>query len=591
MPQEMEKLVLSYPKLDARIKAKSGEKSKAIKIIHEIAAQFSRPAIKSFEKMLDTVLPTIYDGIHLTMPDDLDFKQLVKDNNVVLVPNHQSHADYIALNYQIIKQFDFPVYIAGGINLNIFPIGTLFRKSGCFFIRRSFNSDVLYKLTLEAYLFYLLKIGVPIEFFFEGGRSRTGKLLPPRYGLFTMLIEAHSAIEPKERKPLYFLPVTIIHEYVPEQKSLVRELSGAKKKKESPKELLKLFKLFSYQLGNIHIKMGHPIKTRDFGLEEVPRDYVQQLAFDCFRKVGSRLMITPTALVSLILLDDPSGALNWTELILKAKKIVEFCKTFEIPITDSLNDDRLEETLGRALNILVGNRKVSEIGKPTKGAVFYAIKTEARMELMYFKNSILHHFLIPWIINNAWIKLFTGKVNNTQELKQHFIEERRQLKFEFYLPTIKEMFFKAFRIISVSIGRDIKTLDECLTLSHKELYSIATNLGHFSRTCTFIIECYYLSALTINALNIELKNGFKVDQFLKKSKDVFEVEKALGRVIKHPESYTLPVIKTSLKYFENQKLVAFKDGIYVVTDLKRLHQLILDYEDNLLEHIKFNIRG
>jgi glycerol-3-phosphate O-acyltransferase len=591
MPLDMEQIVLSYPKLKERIRGKPTEKTKAQKIILEIAAQFSRPAIMSFEKMLDTVLPTIYDGIHLTIPEDLDFKQLVRDNNVVLVPNHQSHADYIALNYQVFKQFDFPVYIAGGINLNIFPIGTLFRKSGCFFIRRSFNNDVLYKLTLEAYLFYLLTIGVPIEFFFEGGRSRTGKLLPPRYGLFTMLLEAHNAIDPGKRKPLHFLPVTIIHEYVPEQKSLVRELTGAKKKKESPKELLKLFKLLSYQLGNIHIKMGHPIKVQDFEPGEVPKDYVQQLAFDCFRKVGKRLMVTPTALVSMVLLDDPTGALNWSEILQKCRKIVGFCKSFDIPITDSLNDDRLEETLGRALNLLVGNRKISEIGKPTKGAVFYAIKTEARMELMYFKNSILHHFLVPWIINNAWIKLFTGKVNNTQELKQHFIQERRQLKFEFYLPTIKEMIIKALRMLSVSVGREIKTLDECLTMSHKELYSIASDLGCFSRTCTFIIECYYLSALTINALHIEMKNGFKTEQFLKKSKDVFEVEKSLGRVIKHPESYTLPVIKTSLKYFENQKLVELKDGLYKVVDLESVHKLILDFEENLLEHLKFNIRG
>ena len=77
-------------------------------------------------------------------------------NCVVLVPNHQSHADYIALNYAIIKKFGFPVYIAGGINLNIFPIGYLFRNSGCFFIRRSFNNDILYKMTLEGYLYYLL---------------------------------------------------------------------------------------------------------------------------------------------------------------------------------------------------------------------------------------------------------------------------------------------------------------------------------------------------------------------------------------------------------------------------------------------------
>ena len=101
-----------------------------------------------------------------------------KNHNIIFVPNHQSHADYLALNYAFHKDYtDIPVHIAGGINLNIFPIGTMFRKSGCFFIRRSFTNDLNYKNTFEAYLYYLLKQGFPIEFFFEGGRSRTGKLL------------------------------------------------------------------------------------------------------------------------------------------------------------------------------------------------------------------------------------------------------------------------------------------------------------------------------------------------------------------------------------------------------------------------------
>ena len=158
-----------------------------------------------FLNVLNNTVDRMYEGINLTFaPEVENFKQVVDDNCVVLVPNHQSHADYIALNYAIIKTFGFPVYIAGGINLNIFPIGFLFRNSGCFFIRRSFNNDILYKLTLEAYLYYLLGEGKPIEFFFEGGRSRSGKLLPPRYGLFTMLMTAHSYLPQKRKKPLNF---------------------------------------------------------------------------------------------------------------------------------------------------------------------------------------------------------------------------------------------------------------------------------------------------------------------------------------------------------------------------------------------------
>ena len=119
-------------------------------------------------------------------------RELMSKGSVVLVPNHQSHADYVEINYKFYKKYNRPLYVAGGDNLNIFPIGKIFRGGGCFFIRRSFQSDIIYKLTMEAYLYALLKQKQPIEFFFEGGRTRSGKLRPPKFGLYSMLLEAHS---------------------------------------------------------------------------------------------------------------------------------------------------------------------------------------------------------------------------------------------------------------------------------------------------------------------------------------------------------------------------------------------------------------
>jgi glycerol-3-phosphate O-acyltransferase len=235
MLTNMQKIVLSYPKLADRIESREDalkEREKTLKNLASIRAEFSPAAIKSFQKLLDTALNKVYDSINF---DDslVDLKELMKDNCIVLVPNHQSHADYLAINYAFYNNYKTPLYVAGGDNLNIFPIGPLFRKSGCFFIRRSFASDINYKLTLEGYLYYLLKMGRPVEFFFEGGRSRTGKLLAPRYGLYNMLLDAHRQVAAETGKKLIFVPVSIAHEYVPEQKTLAQELGGAKKKKKA----------------------------------------------------------------------------------------------------------------------------------------------------------------------------------------------------------------------------------------------------------------------------------------------------------------------------------------------------------------------
>lgn len=589
----MEEVVLSYPKLRERIESRENskqERDRAIKCLKEIAADFSETYIKTMEKMLDAALPRLYDGINFN-EGEVNLEKLTRQGSVVLVPNHQSHADYLAINYQVYKKYKFPVYIAGGINLNIFPIGTMFRRSGCFFIRRSFSSDVTYKLTLEAYLYYLLKEKKPIEFFFEGGRSRTGKLLPPRYGLYQMLLEAHGVLtEQGEKTPLIFLPVSIVHEYVPEQKSLARELRGGKKKKESTGQLFGLFKLFAYQFGSVHINLGRPIETTKDNTEEL-KQQTQNLAFRCFREVGRHMMVTPTSLLALVLLDEPQGALLWSDIIAKAKAVIHHCRKFDIPVTKSLDCENFEAALGRAMDILVGNKKIELIGRNDGTShPFYSIKAEARTEILYFKNTILHHFLVPWVITGAWINVFNGGINTVEDLKNFFLAQRAQLKHEFYLPTVNEFFLKALKIISDAVGRDVKSLDECLELSHKELYAIASKLGVFSRVCSTITEAYYGAMLAIRDLHYKSPQGFKFDNFTRRMKELLDEQRELGRVVKYKESFSIPIAKSALTYFQQSGIIENNAGQYFIIDQDKFDLLIKKYEKDLADKLAFNIR-
>ncbi|MBT6325937.1 MAG: hypothetical protein HOJ35_08205 [Bdellovibrionales bacterium] len=510
MLTEMEQVVLSYPKIKKRLEDQGKDKntSKVLKNLKEIAATYSNSTITNITKFLDISLTKMYDGININFDKNVNLKKLVAENHVILVPNHQSHADYIALNYKIFKDYNIPTYSAGGKNLDIFPIGKLFRNSGCFFIRRSFHNDILYKLTLEAYLFYLLGEGKLIEFFFEGGRSRNGKLLPPRFGLYHMLLESHCYLPKNKKKNLLFLPVSIVHEYVPEQKALARELAGDKKTKETPMQLLKLFKLFSYQLGSIHINISAPINST-FNLDNNIKTFTQDLAFDCFRAVGARMVVTPTSLLALILLDAPVGAMKWEEIKEKADSILKFCSSFNIPITTSLNKKNVQVGLERALDILINNKKIDVIGSTGQGHVFYSINKNSRMEILYFKNTIIHHFLVPWIINSSLNDLFGGKIKTKKDLSKKFLTLRRQLKYEFYLPTVKQFFVKAMEIISASIKRDVKDLDDCLGLSHQELFVLSSQLGVFNRICNYFVEGYFLVIPFIKVLTSDLRESFE----------------------------------------------------------------------------------
>lgn len=585
--KEMEEIVLNYPKLKERIGNREEDREKALKNLKEIRAELSLPFLKGFEKFLDASLSQLYDGINFN-DNGNNLRALSETNNIVLVPNHQSHADYVAMNYIYFKKYQSPLFVAGGNNLNIFPIGPLFRRSGCFFIRRTFANDILYKLTLEAYLHYMLVKGNPIEFFFEGGRSRTGKLLPPRYGLYQMLIEAHHAIAEDVRRPLKFIPVSIVHEYVPEQKSLVRELDGAKKKKESAGQVFGLVRLFSYQFGNVHINVGRQVDMPPVDMENL-KTQTQKLAFECFFEVGKNMRVTPTSLLAMILLDEPTGALKWEEILAKARHIVSYCQKFNVPITDSIQPANLEKSLERSIDILIGNKKVEAIGNTNGNHVFYSIKDDSRKEILYFKNTVLHHFLVPWIVNMGWINLFSGHITNVDDLKKFFITHRKQLMHEFYLPTVKEFLISTLEIVSDAVGREVKTLEECMELSHKELYLILQKVSLFSRACNYLLEAYYVCGLTLTALSKEYKEGFKMETFLKKYKEVFESERKLKRIIKYAESYSVPLSKSSLQYFIHTGIVASNSGYYAVNDSEKLAEALAKVESDLSSQLSINL--
>lgn len=591
---------MSYPKLEDRIESRENskkEREKALKNLEEIRSEFSTTTMKSFLKFLDATLPKLYDGINFNSMNS-NIVELMKDNCVVLVPNHQSHADYLAINYIFYKNYQVPLYVAGGVNLNIFPIGPLFRKSGCFFIRRSFASDITYKLTLEAYLYYLLKMGRPIEFFFEGGRSRTGKLLPPRYGLYSMLLEAHQTLQKENNKPLVFIPVSIVHEYVPEQKSMARELKGAKKKKESTRQLLGLFKLFAQQFGSIHVRLGNSIEVDqdpeldldlDLDKDKLKKD-TQELAFKCFREVGRNMMVTPTSLLAMVLLDEPSGALIWQDIVDKADAIICYCRKFDVPYTENLVEEKFAHSIERAMDLLIGNNKVDIIGREHDGSNFYSLREEGRLEILYFKNTILHHFLVPAIIGDAWISLFSGELNSVKDLKEFFLYQRSELKHEFYLPTIKEFFYKTLSVVSQIIGRKVGGLEELMDLNKQELYLIASKIGIFSRALSYIGETHYIAGLAFSELT---NNGqsFKIEQFNKKFSDIHEKKRSLGRLIRYSESNSVPAQKAALRYYQGLKLVENQQGEWKVTDHALLKQHIQKLEKKLHDQLTLNIRA
>ncbi len=580
---EVLEVVCSYQKVKEHLEKKPEDKDKIKEYLNEIRGGYSSKAVHMLESFLDKTFVKLYDGVNLHLPDGFSLEETLKEYHVVLCPNHQSHADYIAIQYVLYKKFKLPVYIAAGINLNIFPIGSIFKKCGAFFIRRKFTNHV-YKIAFQGYIYYLLKTDKVVEFFFEGGRTRTGKLLSPKYGLFSMILDAHSHFG-ADKKPLMFVPVSIAHEFIPEERAHAKELSGAKKEKEKPTQLLKLFQLFKKKLGTVHIRLSEGIVIPD--VSEDLKENTQKIAFDVFRAVGKNMPVTPSSLLSLILLDHPAGVLTWKQILTRAQDILDYCKHMGIQITDSLLGEESESALRMAMDMFLSNNKVQLIKRERLNQVFYSVHPDARVHLLYHKNMIVHHFFVPAVMNATWFNIFNGSIKTPDDLVVFLKQKRKELKFEFYLPKNAEMTNEAIQIMSYALNRKIDHINTVLTLTVDELYKVASLVKNFASALSFIYEAYYISAISIKYLS---EDKFTEEQFLNVTKELFEMEKEHGRIVRYNESFTVPKMKATLEYLIFLEVVKKDEKKYEVTDLGKLNYLIEKFAKDVNDQVSINMK-
>ncbi len=225
----------------------------------EIAANYSQAFVRFMSALLGWLWNRLYDGV--------DFEHVEKLNDVgdgaeiIYVPCHRSHMDYLLLSYVIyLKGFAVP-HVAAGINLNLPVIGRFLRKGGAFFLRRTFKGDALYAAVFAKYLGVMMARGHSLEYFIEGGRSRTGRLLAPRTGMLSMTVRAYLR-DPK--RPVIFMPVYFGYERIVEGRTYIGELSGQPKEKESVLGLLKAtVSVLRSKLGKVHVNLGEPIALDD----------------------------------------------------------------------------------------------------------------------------------------------------------------------------------------------------------------------------------------------------------------------------------------------------------------------------------------
>jgi len=200
----------------------------ADKIVREIIADQKHAVLKWFSALLSRVWSRMFSEIEVRGENNL--RDIAASHRLVYIPCHRSHVDYLVFKYLIHKIGLRVPHTAAGLNLNFWPMGTIFRNSGAFFIRRKFRGNRLYMAIFNEYIHFLIKTEHSVLFFTEGGRSRTGKILKPKTGMLSMV--THSYLR-DDYKPLALVPVYINYDKLLEIRSYQKELQGAQKKKES----------------------------------------------------------------------------------------------------------------------------------------------------------------------------------------------------------------------------------------------------------------------------------------------------------------------------------------------------------------------
>ena len=405
-------MVVDAPEMRGLIHRLAAERGVAEEKVAREARGYFDEIAANFHGYYFAVLAFLFHRIWRRMFTGLDVRGLdkvvecLKQHPIVLVPCHRSHFDYLILSHIFHENFLSPPHIAAGINMAFWPMGPFFRGAGAYFIRRTFEGNDLYKLVFQKYLEYLIREGYTQEFFIEGGRSRTGKILTPKLGMLTAIV--NTFLE-GVRRDLYLVPVSIHYGRIVEEEAYKEELLGGQKERESFGALLKARRVLRQKYGTVYVTFAEPISldaalgerrerfrqaAPSGDLEQEKRYFIQKLGFRILREVNDVAVAGATSLSSTVLLAAPQTAIRYADFLIAARALTQLLIDKNVTLTASLQ--RNIETFYESLGFLQ-TAKLIEWMRERDGDIIFAAP-EKRMMLDFYKNNIIHFFLIPSLV-------------------------------------------------------------------------------------------------------------------------------------------------------------------------------------------------
>jgi glycerol-3-phosphate O-acyltransferase len=425
----------------------SSEKATRIarKYALEIAADYSYRIIRIAFLLIAWFTGKVLRKV--TMNNFEQVKNQALDHEIIYVPCHRSHMDYLLLSYLLHENGSVPPHIAAGVNLNMPLIGSFLRGGGAFYLRRSFRSQKLYSAVFNEYVSAIISQGVSIEYFIEGTRSRTGRLLQPKAGMLAMTVKGylHAPL-----RPVVFLPINIGYEQLMEGASYTRELSGRKKKSESLTDLLKVFGVLKNDYGEATVSFGEPVYLDDLlesydpnwretsspGSEKAPwiSPLIGELGERIMTGINMAAHVNPVNLLATIMLATPRHSLGEKDLADQLGLYQELMK--KGPFAGGIN-----VTGGQADEIIAYGKGLGLLRiDPHPLGDIVSLEEKKAVELTYFRNNVAHLFALPSLVACCFLNQKEIETRQLQLIAQAVFPF---LKAELFLPWNKAQFEQA----------------------------------------------------------------------------------------------------------------------------------------------------
>ncbi len=469
--------------------------------LDEISSNMSLKIIRILDVSLRWIFNHIFEGMVIDTDGLERVKQISKKGPLILAPCHKSHLDYLIISYVFFNNNMPCPHIAAGKNLSFWPLGPIFRGGGAFFLRRSFKGEVLYPKIFAAYIQKILQEGFHIEFFLEGGRSRSGKLLFPKIGFLSLLIDAYIK---NKADDLYFVPIYIGYDRVLEEKSYIHEIEGGKKTPENLVNVIKARKFLKKKYGKIYLNFHEPISLKshlskiDKPVAELnkkeTKELYTQFAYKIISAINRVTVVTPHSIIASVILNASQKRIYRAQIMAHAETYMASLMAQNACLADTLLIDRMI-AFDNVLESFAQNKYIEKSASEYTASVqfnpLYKINESKRPSLEYYKNNSVI-FFIPAaftalaILKNDAFQFSSADLYATYKFLMEFFEN--------------EFIFDDEQSIEYVVRKNIKAfIDDAIIMPHPtlpETYNLTAagfrKLNLFAAFLTPYFESYWV---------------------------------------------------------------------------------------------------